>query len=338
MSVNSSGVPLFAGTDAGAADDAFMATMEELDKTVQDQITVAHPFYAYLESKKLIEYRSSIADYVPVKLMDKENSTVKDFSHYDLVDNTPQSGVLSEAKFAYGHTVGTQMYSREELIKNSGKEQLIDMARVKTEQLTTSMKNFFGTKIMGAQDADGRSIMGLGRVMAFDQICGAIDPTVAGFEYWNPQQGLKSDGVTQWSLATEMRPGQRAITRDLTYVGLSNPDVEVCGEDLYDAMQAYAEDKVRLSLDELRDERGWGGFDMFPFNGKTYIYDPAMDAKTGWLLNTTTGIKLRVHSGTNFQFEDWQMMESKIAKKRDCLLYASLYVKRRNANGFITYL
>jgi hypothetical protein len=332
MSVNSTGVPLFAGVED--IDDMFITTMEEMDKEVGDEISIPHPAWVYLKENNLIEYRDSIGTHVPVKLMDKENSTVKDFSHYDDVDNTPQD-VLSEAKFAYGHIVGTQMYSREELVKNSGPEQLIDLVEQKQEQLEISMQNHFGTRLMGSQDADGRSFMGLGRVMAYDQSCGGITPTTTGFGYWNPQRGLKSGGGS-YALATEFRVGFRRLVRLCTYKK-NTPDVFICGEDLYDEFQAYAEGKLQLRLDELKSQKGWGDFNMFPLNGQTIIYDEAMSAKTGWLFNFKKYVKVRIHSGTNFQFEPWQMMNTKVAKKRDCLTYASIYVKRRNANGYITY-
>ncbi len=48
-------------------------------------------------------------------------------------------------------------------------------------------------------------------------------------------------------------------------------------------------------------------------------------------------MKVRIHKGTNFVMGPWQMMEGKVAKKRDCLVYASVYCKRRNANGTMTF-
>lgn len=332
MAVSSTGVPLFAGIEK--LDDMFIATMDEMDKEVGDQITIPHPVWKYLQDNKLIEYRDDIGNYVPVRLMDKANSTVRTFTHYDDVDNTPQD-LLSEAKFAYGHLVGTQMYSREELVKNSGRTQLIDLVDSKQQQLEISMSNVFGATLMGSQDANGRDFMGLGRVMAYNSSCGNIDPTVPGFAYWNPQQGLKTGGGS-YALATEFRDGFRRLERLCTYRGY-RPNVFLCGEDLYDAFQSWAETKLQLRIDDLKDQRGWGDFEMFPYNGRTIIYDTDMPAKQGWLIDFKDSVKLRIHRGTNFTFNPWQMMESKVAKKRDCLTYASLYVKRRNSNGVITY-
>jgi hypothetical protein len=327
MSVSSTGIPLFAGIES--VDDMFITTMDEMDKETQDEISIAHPVWKYLQDRDLIEYRDSIGNYVPVRLVDKPNSTVKSMTHYDDVDNTPQDA-LSEAKFPYGHIVGTQMYSREELVKNSGPEQLIDLVDTKSEQLSMSMVNHFGTVLIGTQDADGRNFMGLGRVVAEDQVCGGIDPTDAGFGYWQPQN------PGSYALATEMRAGFRKLDRMCTY-RRDSPDAYICGEDVYDSMQDWAEGKLQLRLEDLKSQRGWGDFNMFPVHNKTIIYDEGLPAKVGWLLNFKRYVKLRIHRGTNFQYEPWQLLASKVAKKRDMLVYASLYVKRRNANGIITY-
>lgn len=333
MSVNSTGVPLFAGIEP--LDDMFMATMEEMDREVEDEITIAHPLWEYLVRKNMIEYRSSIGTHVPVKIADKPNSTVKDFTHYDDVDNTPQD-LLSEAKFPYGHIVGTQMYSREELVKNDGPEQLVDLVEEKADQLRTSMNNHWATKIMGTQDADGRSVMGIGRIMTVDAVVGGIDPTASGYGYWNPHNARVGDTAVKFALASEFRAGMRKLYRMTTYRS-DRPDVLVCGEDVYDKHQEWAEGTLRMSLREIKESSGWGDYEMFSIHGDTIIYDDTLDPKTAWLLNFKKGVKVRIHSGTNFQFDTWQMMEGKKAKKRDMMLYAAVYCRRRNTNGIIEF-
>lgn len=331
MSVNSQGIPLFPGVES--ADDMFMATMEEYDKDPINVIDVNDALWNYLKSKGLIKYVPDIGTHEIVSLLDKPNSTVKDFSHYDDVDNTPQDA-LNEAKFAYGHIVGTQMYSREELVKNSGRRQMIDLVETKTEQLKTSMTNHVASRVKGTQDSDGRKVMGIGRIMALDTSCGGIDPTQPGLAYWNPQQGLKPGGG-QYALATEMRDGMRRLHRLCTYLG-ERPDVLRAGEDLYDEMQAWAEGKLQMTLKDIKDSSGWGDHEMFTINGQTIIYDPDLAAKRGELYNFKR-IKVMVHKGTNFTFTPWSMMDTKVAKKRDCLLYICVKCERRNVNGYIEF-
>lgn len=347
MSVNSTGVPLFAGIEP--LDDMFMATMEEMDKLVSDEVTIAHPFWEYLQRHKLIEYRDSIGTHVPVKLMTKQNTTSQWYTAYADAKNIPQD-VLAEAKFAYGQLGGTQMYNREELTKNAGKEQLIDLVEAKKDQLIVTLNSDFASALLGTQDADGEQPLGIGRIMDPTLAIGGIDPTLAGNEYWVPNNTEKTPGVP-FALATEHRDGMRKMYRetslsaggkklgDNNHTGLGNkPDVILCGEDLYDAQQSWAEGKLRIGLDELKDSNGWGDYEMFTALGTTMIYEPNLPAKTGWALNLNKSIKVRIHRGTNFQFTPWQMMSGKMeTKKRNCLLYVAIYCRSRRANSVITF-
>lgn len=347
MAVNSAGVPLFAGIED--LDDMFMATMEEMDREVMDEVAISHPIYEYLQRHKLIEFRNSIATHVPVHLRTKKNPTVQWLTGYEDANSTPAS-LLDEAKFAYGQLTGRQMYNREELTKNSGEEQLIDLVESKGDQLLSDMNEEFGVTIIGTQDADGRKPMGLGRVMTFNAVCGGIDPTAAGMSFWNPQRGLKVGGA-QYALATEMREGLRRARRLTTTSGGGKvlgkdpgttqgiaPDVLICGEDLYDAMQSWAEGKLRMTMTDIKDSSGWGDFEMFTVNGETIIYEPALAAKTGWLMNFKKAVRVRIHSGTNFKFTEWGKLPGKVeAKYRDCLTYCAVYVKSRKANCLIEF-
>jgi hypothetical protein len=332
---NGAAVPLFSGAED--AEDLFLSSMELLDGDPAQQIAIPYPLWRYLEDSNLIEKRGTISDRVTKKLIDKENPTVKMMTHYDDLDLIPAEA-LSEAVFTYGHAVGTQMYSREEMVKNTGEHQLVDLIDTKRKQLEIGMKNKVGEQFMGSQDADGRTWMGLGRALAYGQACGGINPATAGFAYWNPQRGLKKGTSTQYKLATEFRDGHRRMSRLCSYRLQEQVDVVVCGEDVYDQYQAWAENILRLSIDDLKSQKGWGDFEMFPMNGRTIIYDDNLDAKMAWWLNFKSGVKVRAHSGSFFTYDPWQPVSGKAAKSRNCFLYLCVYVENRDVSGVIEYL
>ena len=118
-------LPLFNGTQD--TEDMFLTTMSELDKDIVNELKVDHALYQYLVDNKLIKFQKDISTDITIPLLDKPNSTVKDITGYDDVDLTPQDA-FSNAKFLWGHIVGTQMYNREEMTKNSGKHQLFRLA------------------------------------------------------------------------------------------------------------------------------------------------------------------------------------------------------------------
>ncbi len=351
LSVNSSGIPLFAGIEP--LDDMFMATMEELDKEIVDELTVSHPVWEYVQRGGFIEYVDEIGTHVHGFLRRYKNGTVKWVSGYDDADNTPAQ-VLGETKTPYGQLAGTQMYNREELVKNSGRQQLIDLVDTKQSQLLEDLDVEFAETIIGTQDADGRKPLGIGRIMDPTVACCDIDPATPGLEFWKPYKVEKSAGVN-FALATEFRDGVRKMYREIhvsgggRVLGDSMKDksakltsgsgyVLICGADLYNEHQKYAETALRLTIADLKSQQGWGSFEMFDYNGVTIIYDPALGAKVGWLINFKTGIRIRVHRGTAFTFDDWQMMTAKVqTKKRNNLTYVAVYAKSRRANAVVTF-
>lgn len=348
MSVNSSGLNLFAGVED--IEDMFIATMEEMDKEVSNEVSISHPLWEYLQRHNLLEFRASIGTHVPVKLRPYKNNTVKWISGYDDANNTP-SKVLKEAKFDYGQLHGVQMYNREELVKNQGPEQLIDLVEEKDAELRDDLNEELANILVGTANSDGKRPMGIGRVVTFDATCGTIDPTAAGMSFWNPQQGLKVGGGS-YALATELRAGLRRLDR-LTLInggpgktksekGASGqgrrPDVYVCGEDVYDAMQAWAEGLLQVTIKDIKESSGWGDFEMFTANGRTVIFEPALPTKQLWSLNLRNSIKIRIHRGTYFNYGPWEVMTDKAqAKKRDNLTYLAVYCKSRRANGTMTF-
>jgi hypothetical protein len=353
LAVSSSGLTsLFAGVED--IDDMFMATMEEMDKEIQDELTVSHPIWEYLQRNNLIEYVDSIATHVHVPLRTKKNPTVKWHTAYEDADSTPAQ-LLDEAKFLYGHLTGRQMYNREELIKNSGPQQLIDLVESKADQLLSDINEEFADTIIGTQDADGRKPLGIGRIMDPTLAVGGINPATAGYEFWKPFKCEKSAGVN-FALATEFRDGMRKLYRNIHTSGggkvLGNKPkdgkgdaltmgqgyVLICGEDLYNEHQKYAETALRLTIADIKNQQGWGSYEMFDYNGTTIVYDKNLGAKVGWLVNFKRGVRVRIHRGTNFLWTPWGFLDNKVqVKYRDNLTYVSVYARSRRANGVITF-
>ena len=328
-------LPLFAGTQD--TEDMFLSTMSELDKDIVNQLKVDHPLWEYLQTNNLIKYQSDISTDITIPLLDKPNATVKDFTGYDDANLTP-TDATSEAKFLWGHIAGTQMYNREEMVKNSGKSRLLDLIEIKTLQLKESINNHFSEKLMGDRDSDGRSIMGIKRILTVDITCGGIDPTKTGFAYWNPQIALKdADAQTKYSLADDLRAGLRKLRRLCTKNKMS-PDVFFMGEDVWDAHCHFVEGKSQVNLTPEQAQK-FGGFEMLVDNGKVYIYDEELPPKTAWALNFRNGaVQLRIHKDTNFSFQPWENTSGKIqTKHRHCLLYAATVCRKRNLNGTIEF-
>lgn len=334
MAVSQTGSVLFAG-DLSTVDDLFISTLDEMDKDTENLIDIHDPVWEHMKEHGGIEYRSGRGLNVPVHLVVKDNPTIKHYTHYDDADNTP-SDAMDQAKAAYGNVAGVQMYSREELEVNQGEEQLLDLVRVKREQLETGLNNEVANHLMTSTVADGRKPDSLGAVVTQDVALHGIDPTVTGQDWWQPVRTYKT-GTTAFALATEFRLGVRKFHRALTLYDRSPKLLYVAGEDVYDEFQEWAEGKVEMNIRDLQDSRNWGDGNTFPVRGTTVVYSPQLAAKEMWGLNLKT-TKIRVPRSSNFTFTPWQMLEGKVAaKKRNCLFSYAVYCRDRRCNGRIVY-
>ena len=325
-------LPLFNGTQE--TEDMFLTTLSELDTELVNELKVDHAIYNYLDSKKLIKFQKDISTDIVIPILSKENSTVKSITGYDDADLTPQDATTN-AKYLWGHIAGTQMYNREEMVKNSGKHQLMDLIEIKTEQLKESINNHFADKLIGAQDCNGRDILGLGRIMTPGAVVGGIDPSASGFAFWDINQSFKDGTAEKWSLATDLRAGLRHLRRQCTKNGMA-PDVYFCGEDVYDAILADMENKMQMTPEQMKT---FEGHEALAHNNLVYVYDKELDPKTAWALNfRNRGVELRIHSDTNFAFQPWENTAGKVqTKHRHCLLYSAVVCRQRNLNGLIEF-
>lgn len=334
MAIDGDGTILFSGIED--AESLFIATLDELTKIQESLIKPYNPVWDYLEKNNLIEYVDDIGAYVPVDLVTEENPTVQWISGYDDANNTP-SNALKQAQFYYGHLHGVQMYNREEIVKNQGRTQRISLVQTKQEQLIDSLSKAFRDDVLvGDQDADGKKPTGLGRIVTQSVTAGGVAHDAV--PHWQPVRTYKT-GTTAYALASEYRAGMRKHQRTLWENGNGvHADCHMMGEDVYAATQDWAEGKLQLRLEDLKKDQGLGSHEMFTWGGNTYIYVPDIPAKEVRSYNFRRFTKVRIHRGTNFMFEKWQMMPNKAqTKKRDNLTYMSVYTKRRSANGKIIF-
>lgn len=338
---NGVAVPLFAGVQD--TDAIFLRAMDNME--AENLLEVRNPLYQWLKATNRITKVGEVEPYDEIPLLAVENSTVQWYQGYDDAINQPQDSTRS-AKYIWGQLSGTQMYNRDEVLKTRGSETVLSkLVDDKTTQIVTTMSNRFATAMMGTQDADGRMMLGLGRVMTANVSCGGISPTDPNFAYWNPQVVLASGGGN-YSLATQLMQGLRALEIACAVDGYSVPDCFVCGADVYEAVQAYYDSKTTFQPgqgDKRHDASSVSGGQkskglwFTTASGKTFIYEPSLGAKVVWALNWDF-LKLEIHSGTDFTFTPWQMMEGKVAaKKRNCLLAVKLACKRRNYQGTLTF-
>jgi hypothetical protein len=144
-------------------------------------------------------------------------------------------------------------------------------------------------------------------------------------------------GTTPFALATEFREGVRKHVRDVRRFKKNGKLLFICGESVFDAFQDWAEEKVRMTYSEIEKSEKWGDADAIKqYGNRTIVFDDSLPAKEMWSINLSC-TKARILRGANFTPQPWQMMEGKLAKKRDVVLFMAVYTRNRRANGRLVY-
>lgn len=339
MALENANVTLLSGQAAGDIYDLFIATMSELP-VIGDEISEYVPLFDILKKKGLIKKVGAIGVYIPIALMDEDNPTIQWISGYDAADRTPTK-VLSEGRAQYGHLHGSLVTNREEQIKNSGRHQLIDLIETKRKQLKIGLAKALETGLFGTQEADGKNITGLGRIMDETATLHGLAP--ATYDFWVPTR-VYSSGTTNFVLSSAFRAGMRKLFRTVSVEANNlSPNIVICGEDVFDAAWSHAESKLQITqVSQLSSAAAMavGGDVMFESMGRVYLYSDKMAAKEAWATNWQEGggLELRAHRDTYFSQGPWLRDPSKVQTLySDNLTYLSLFCSNRKAQGRIVF-
>ena len=312
MALESSGVISLAGVDQADL-DLFIATMEELVREVPDQLSEHIPLWKWLDQGNRIEKVGTIGTYIAIPQNAGKNPTVQWIAGYDDAISTPHE-VLEEARAQYGHLTGRLMTNREEMTKNSGSLRLFDLTKEKDRALQRDLRIQLYKQLLSTDEADGRKPTGLRRIVQPATTLHGLDPSKKATSWWKPTIVDKDGAGTNFALATEFRPGMRKFFRQLKINGdMSEPDLVLMGEDVWDAQQDWAEGKLQLMMSDMgKAGPVLNGDTEMTINGRTFMYVPELGAKEVEAYNSKEGFEVRAHSGTWFEMSPWDKLDGKV--------------------------
>src|SRR5687767_7293339 len=111
-------------------------TLDKARPKLADQITTDNALTAWLDMKSRVTLDGGTVVRRP--LVFAFNDTVSTYSGYDVIDTTPQEG-LGWAEYEWKQHAGSVVISGEEVHKNAGAAQLINLLEAKIEQLRFSV-------------------------------------------------------------------------------------------------------------------------------------------------------------------------------------------------------
>lgn len=271
-------------------DDIFTTTLEKRSKKLADNVSKNNALLSRLSAKgkiRTIDGGSKILE----ELEYGEGDMVW-YGGYDTINYTPKQ-FFTSAEYALKLCAVPVAISGEDKLKNSGKEQMINLFEKRIENAEKTMKNKLSAALYGdGTGSSGKEIGGL-RLLVADApetgVVGGIDR--ASNEFWRNQS--VSAAVTSDNILAKMDEIYLKCCR-----GTDKPDLIVADNVMYSTYEQALQPNQRFTDPKLAE----AGFTTLKFKGADVVFDGgqggACPSKHMYFLNTDY-IYLRPHKDRN---------------------------------------
>lgn len=263
------------------------------------------------------------------------NSTYQRYSGYDTL-NVAQSDVLSAAKFNWCQSAVHVTASGLELRQNSGKAQLINLAKARLMNAMRTFKNNFSTDLY----SDGTAANQIGGLQAL--VADAGTGTVGGinsstFTFWKnvvqsaaaPLQGGGAVTVSSTTIETQiMLPLYLELVR-----GTDAPNLIVMSNDYFQFFEAS-----QVAIKRYNDTTsGTSGFVKLKYKGADVVFDGGskgggIPSSHAYFLNTDF-LKVVAHKDANMTELDEKKSVNQDAEVIPIIWQGNLVVSNRSLQG-----
>jgi len=216
-----------------------------------------------------------------------ENGTYQRFAGYDLL-NTDASDVLTSAKYDNKMIALHVTASGQELLQNSGKEQMINLVKTRKSNAIKSAANQFSIDMYGT-GALTNQIGGLGHIITSDGT-GTVGGIVSGtYTFWKNKfkemTGTNLAASPSVANAVSMKGDMNNLWLGLNR-GADKPDLIVMSHDLYSLYEVGEQTLQRYADSDLAK----AGFQTLKYKSADVIFDDntnfATTAEVAYFLNT----------------------------------------------------
>ncbi len=216
-----------------------------------------------------------------------ENGTYQRFAGFDLL-NTNASDVLTTAKYDNKMIALHVVASGQELLQNSGKEQMINLVKVRKQNALKTAANQFSIDLYST-GALTNQIGGLGHIVTSDGT-GTVGGIVSGtYTFWKNKfkemTGTNLAASPSAANAVSMKADMNDLWLDLNR-GADKPDMIVMSHDLYALFELGEQQLQRYADADLAK----AGFQTLKYKSADVIFDDntnfSQTAEVAYFLNT----------------------------------------------------
>ncbi len=276
--------------------DIIATTIENRSKKIADNVTKNNALLMKLEQSGRIKTVSG-GSKIFQELSFAENANAGWYSGYDLLPVAAQD-VISAAEFEFKQAACPTTISGLDMLKNSGKEQMIDLLESRLNVCESTMANLIcGGLYSDGTGAGGKQIEGLNKAVPIDPTTGsygAIDPATT-WTFWRSK--ISTPGAVAVMTAALIQGHFNALWAQLVR-GNDRPDLIIVDAGVWGVYVASLQAQQRFTGTEV----GNLGFPTLKYMDCDVVLDGGIGgfcpANTAFFLNTKY-IHYRPHSARN---------------------------------------
>ncbi len=267
-------------------------TIESRSKKIADNVTDNNAILKKLSQKGMIKTFSG-GTQILQELSFAENSNAGWYSGYDLLP-VGTSDVISAAEFDIKQSAVSVTISGLEILKNAGKEQMIDLLDARLNVAEATQANFISAALYSdGTGFGGKEITGLDAAVPVNPATGTYGGiNRATFEFWRSQVGTGTV-LTAANIQQDMNSMWASLIR-----GKDMPDCILMDNATWELYVASLQSQQRFHQAEVGDS----GFPTLKFMGVDVYLDGGIGgnatAKTIYFLNSKY-IHYRPHAARN---------------------------------------
>lgn len=286
-----------------AYDDIFTTTIESRTRKLADNVTKNNALLNRLKSRgkiRTIDGGSKILE----ELEYGEGDMVW-YNGYDKITYTPKQ-LFTAAEYNMKLCAVPVAISGEDMLKNSGRERMIDLFEKRVANAEKTMMNQMSKALYSdGSGSSGKEIGGLKLLVADDPTTGTvgnINRATGGNEFWRNQTKTAAAALTKDTIGSEMNAMYLKCSR-----GTDKPDLIVADDTMYSLYEESLTNLQRFTNPEMADK----GFQTLKYKGADVVFDGGQGGFCPeghmYFLNTEY-IYLRPHKDRNFKVINGERM------------------------------
>lgn len=277
-------------------DDLVTSTLKKYSKKLADNVTKNNALLSRLNTKgkiRTVDGGTSI-----VEELEYGEGDMIWYSGYDAINYSPKQ-LFSAAEYALKLCAVPVAISGEDMLKNSGEEQLFDLFAKRIKNAEKTMSNKLSAALYSdGTGSSGKEIGGLKLLVADDPTSGTvggINRATSGNQFWRNQVKTADTALTKDTIRAAMDDLYLKCCR-----GTDKPDLIVADDSMYSLFEQTLTDLQRFSNPKLAE----AGFTTLKYKGADVIFDGGQGGACPeghmYFLNTDY-LYLRPHKDRNME-------------------------------------